>query len=240
MGLLAVPRALGPQAADDLGERRHLAGDRRGEGRDVDGREVVGLDRPVELVPGHLDDALVGQAEALEHDDGGLGARVGGVTRVDDVADGQLDRRTARRGRRTGRRAAGPAPPPPRSAKRWPSTRRTPSLDRVDAEAHPRQVEERQRRHQLDRHPSSATQQLDRVLGHDRRAGHGVQHLAVLGGRRHQRLDDAGVDVVDARRPRRRGRRSSSPRPRRGADGWRRGAQEAVGDAVDRRRAPPA
>ena len=52
VGLLAVPRALGPQRADQLVEARHLAGDRRGERGDPERGEVVGVDGAVEVVPG--------------------------------------------------------------------------------------------------------------------------------------------------------------------------------------------
>ena len=47
VGLLAVPRALGPQRADELVEAGDLAGDRLGEHRDPQRREVVGLDGAV-------------------------------------------------------------------------------------------------------------------------------------------------------------------------------------------------
>ena len=51
VGLLAVPRALGPQRADELVEAGHLAGDGLGQRRDPQRREVVGLDGAVEVVP---------------------------------------------------------------------------------------------------------------------------------------------------------------------------------------------
>ena len=73
--------ARGPTGTRPAGVRtssanaHQLAGDRRGQRGDVERREVVGLDRPVEVVPRHLDDALVGQAEALQHDGDGTGRR---------------------------------------------------------------------------------------------------------------------------------------------------------------------
>ena len=70
VGLLAIPGALGPERADQLGEAGHLAGHRVGQARDPERGEVVGVDDAIEVVPGHLDDRLVGQAEALEDHDG--------------------------------------------------------------------------------------------------------------------------------------------------------------------------
>ena len=85
--------------------------------------------------------------------------------------------------------------------------------------------------------PVVGAQRAHAALEHERRAGDGVQHLAVLGGGGDEPLDDRGVDVVEAvgrlvevvERRRASGTRS--------ALGCRRGAQEAVRDALDRRAA---
>ena len=47
-------------------------------------------------------------------------------------------------------------------------------------------------------HPLVGEQRAHRALEHERRAGHGVQHLAVLDGGGDERLDDRRVDVVEA------------------------------------------
>jgi hypothetical protein len=65
-----------------------------------------------------------------------------------------------------------------------------PQLDRVDPEAGPGQVEERQRRQHLDVEVGVGEQLLDGPLGHHRGAGHQVEHLAPVG----SRLDRGGPD----------------------------------------------
>ena len=47
-----------------------MGGDRLGQPRDPQRGQVVGLDRAVEVLPGHLDQALVGQAEVRQQRDG--------------------------------------------------------------------------------------------------------------------------------------------------------------------------
>ena len=200
VGLLPVPRALGPQAADDLGERRHLAGDRAppaGAGtRDV--RWSGSTDRSSSCHGTSVTSSSC-EAQALEHDGDRLG--VVAVARVDQLAHRQLD---------LGQHAPAVALP---HEQRPPLPRRVPGeavavdqahpgLHGVDAEPHPGQVDEGQARHQLDRHPVVGQQPLDGVLGHQRRPGHGVEDLAVGGGRGNEPLDDGGVHVLDARRPR--------------------------------------
>ena len=59
MGLLSIPRALLAQRAGQLVEPHVVVADRASETRDVDARQVVGLDRAVELAPRRLDDTLV-------------------------------------------------------------------------------------------------------------------------------------------------------------------------------------
>ena len=68
VGLLGVPGALGAQGGDQLDEPLHLPRHRRRQLRYVEGGEVVGLDRPVEVVPRDLGHGLVGQAQPLQHD----------------------------------------------------------------------------------------------------------------------------------------------------------------------------
>ena len=71
---------------------------------------------------------------------------------------------------------------------------------RVDAEPRPHEIDERQRGHdgQLDHAGRRRlTEQLDRPLADRRRAGHGVQHFAVLAGGGDESSSDLGIDVID-------------------------------------------
>ena len=167
VGLLPVPRAALPQGADQLGEAGHLARHRRGQHRDVQRREVVGLDLPVEVVPGHGAHRLVGQPQAGQHH---RRQPVGGLDRQLDVGQHRLGVALGHQQR----------PPLARRLDREPVPvdQPRPRRHRVDAQAGPGQVGERHARHQLDRHPGVGQQQLDRALGHQRRPRHGVQHLA--------------------------------------------------------------
>ena len=81
------------------------------------------------------------------------------------------------------------------------STRRTPCGQRVDAQCHPGQVEEGEGRTCGHLHPAVGPQQVNGALGHRRRPGHGVDDGFGyrLDRRRHQRLDDPGVDLVERR-----------------------------------------
>ena len=159
--------------------------------------EVVGLD-PVELGPRDALDPLVGQAEALEHHDLG----VVGHARVDAGVEGELhvgehvgavalgdEQRTTLPRRLDGEAVAVDDPHA--------------DGDGVDAEAHPGQVEERQRRQHLDLDPVVGEEQLDGVLGHQGRAGHGVEHA-----RRARRRRPPGARRSPGR-PRRSSRRAS-------------------------------
>ena len=56
VGLLSIPRALLAQRAGQFVEPHVVVADRASETRHVDAREVVGLDRSVELAPRGLDD----------------------------------------------------------------------------------------------------------------------------------------------------------------------------------------
>ena len=81
VGLLTVPWALGARGAHEFVEGDEFGADRRGEARYVDRGQVIGLERTVEIVPTDRSNGLVGQTEALQHDD-----RLGGA-----VVDRQLD-----------------------------------------------------------------------------------------------------------------------------------------------------
>ena len=70
-----------------------------------------------------------------------------------------------------------------------------PGLDRVDARAGEGDVEERHRREHAALDALVVAQALHRAFEHERRAGHGVQDVAVLGGRGDESLGDLGVDV---------------------------------------------
>ena len=70
-------------------------------------------------------------------------------------------------------------------------------FDRIDPQPGPHQIEERHRRNQLDLDPFVGNQGADRLFEHQRRPRNGVQHLAVLGGRRHEPFDDRRVHVLE-------------------------------------------
>ena len=71
-------------------------------------------------------------------------------------------------------------------------------LDRIDAEPRPHDVEERHRRQHDALDAGVGAQRAHRSLEHERRAGHGVQHLAVLGRGGDEALGDLGVHVLEA------------------------------------------
>ena len=210
VGLLPVPRALLAQRAGQLVEPHVVVADRRAEVRHVDAGEVVGVDRPVELAPGRLDDPFVVGTEALQDRHrlvaGGLldgqldvGEHPVGVG-VGDQQRPALDRR--RRGRSRGRRRAAP-PPRPGRCRAGPTRRRgttAPAARRTSTR------------------PSS-TQQPHGALEHERRAGHRVEDLAVLGGRGDEPFDDRRRTRRRSGRPSRRRRRTWSRRATRWALG---------------------
>ena len=68
-------------------------------------------------------------------------------------------------------------------------------LDRIDAEAGEGDIEERHRRQHDALDPVVVAQVPYRAFQHERRTGHGVEDVAVLGGRGDQALGDLGVDV---------------------------------------------
>ena len=69
MGLLLIPRALLAERAGQFVEPHVVVADRASETRDVDARQVVGLDRSVELAPRRLDDTLVLGPQRLQDRD---------------------------------------------------------------------------------------------------------------------------------------------------------------------------
>ncbi len=137
---------------------------------------MIGLDGTVDVGPRHLEHGLVGQAQALQHDD----RLVRAEARVDATVEGQLHV-----GEHVHRVALGDEQRAPLAggvdveALAVDDPHRP--GDGVDAEPGPRQVEERQRRDDLDYEVLTnlglGQQQLDGVLGDDRRAGHGVDQL---------------------------------------------------------------
>ena len=71
-----------------------------------------------------------------------------------------------------------------------------PGLDGIDAETSPGHVEERHRRPHAALDPIVG-EQAHRAFEHERRARHGVEDVAVLGGRGDEPVDDLGVDVLE-------------------------------------------
>ena len=147
VGLLAVPRALDPQGGHQLDQARHLARHRARPARAGTARSG-GPARP----PGRARRPTPRRCArrrcpAPGAPPPGASAASGGL---DPLVQGQLDVRQHERPSRTGPPAADPRWPAASTPKRWPSTTRTPEGDRVDAQPGPGQVEERQRRHDLD------------------------------------------------------------------------------------------
>ena len=184
MRLLAVPRALVAQAADDAVEADQLGPDRLRHVRDVEAGEVVRHDAAVEVLPADGQHLLVGQAEALEDDD---------LVRARAV-DGELDVREDPR-----RVGVGDQHRPPlaggRGGELVPVDQADAGLDRVDPQPPVGQVEERQPRHDAHVHPRVGEQVAHAALEHVGRAGHRVDDLAVLLGGVDQRVGDGLVDV---------------------------------------------
>ena len=178
MRLLAVPRAVLAQPADELVEGDEVAGHGPGQRRDPDRRQVVRHDGPVEVVPVDGLDPLVGQAEMVE--DGGRRRRLVGREAVD--VDGELDR-----GEHVGRPALGDeqraALAGRLSLELGPVDQPDAGRDRVDAEPRPGEVEEGEGRDDRDVHPRVGPQQLDGALGDQWRAGHAVDDGFALSGR---------------------------------------------------------
>ena len=159
MRLLAVPRALGPQLAHQFDEPHHLGRHGRGEHRQPQRGEVVGVDhaRSIEVGPRDLAHGLVGQPEPLQHD-----GRRRRVVLERELDLGQHLGRVALRHQQWARLAGGVD----REALAVDDAHR--HRDRVDPEPGPREVEERQAGHDLDLDPPVRPQQLDGALGDQR------------------------------------------------------------------------
>ena len=116
------------------------------------------------------------------------------------------------------------------------------ALDRIDAEADPREIEERQRRHHRDVDPRIGEEQFHRVLGDEWRAGHRVEHGARCDRSGDEALDDGRihlvhhrcglVDIVEARGVDDCGRRRMAPGAHESDRGGLDGAQRAGGEEV--------
>ena len=167
-----------PQGARQLVEADVLLADRCGEARDVDRGEVVGVDGLIELRPGGLDELLVVGAEGLQDDDPLVA--VGAL-------DGELDVAQNPVGMSVGNEQW-PAFAGGGGGEVVPVDQSHTGFDRVDAEPRPGDVEKRHRGHDVDVDAVVARCTLAKVangaLEHERRAGHGVQNLAVLDARR--------------------------------------------------------
>ena len=183
--LLAVPRAPLPQRAGELVEADVVVADGVGKVGDVHTRQMIGVDGAVEIGPGRADDVLVGGTEALEDRD-----RLAAVRPLDSELDvrehpvgmGVGDQQwTVRTTGGTGELVS--------------VDEANADLDRVDSEACPGEVEKRQRRQHVAADARIGAEQLNRTFEDERRPGHGVEDLALLGGVGDEPLDDLGVDV---------------------------------------------
>ncbi len=152
---------------------------------------MVGVDVAVEVGERQLGDVLVGEADALQHRHHGLGRpaveerelHVGQDERMVALCDQQRGARVERR--RLERTAVDDA-----GARR----------ERVDPDAGPRGVGERQPGDHPQRDPAvtfGIVEQLDRALGHGRVPGDRVHDLAVLRRGTDERLDDRGVTRIE-------------------------------------------
>ncbi len=173
--LFDVPRTLLAQRAGELVEAHVLGADRRGEFGDPDRREVVGVDRAIEFGPRGVDDAFVGRAERLQDRDGFVAG--GAVDRELDVRQHPVGVRVGdeQRAAFAGRRGGEVVTVDEADAR----------LDRIDAEPGVGDVEERHRGQDLELDVRRAVgasfpQVAHGAFEHERRAGHGVQDLAVV------------------------------------------------------------
>ena len=199
MGLRPVPRAALAQRVHERDEPGHLGAG--GHGRAAAARaghvergEVVGLHGPVELPPVDRGDHLVLEPEMVqEHRPGQRrGRRRPGRDSLTSESSWR-DQHWATRN--------GPRSPASHRSERGGVDETDPLGQRVDAECRPGQVQEGERRDDRDLDPVVGAQQLDGALGHERRSGHGVDdrlRRRVDRGR-DQRLDDAGVHLVEGR-----------------------------------------
>jgi len=190
VGLLAIPRALFAQRARQSVQSRHLAGDRLTESRHVQRREVVGLDavlgrETVEVAPCDAHDSLVGQPEVVQH-------------HRSLVTAGRLVRELHLRQHPVGvalrdEKRASLARRGLRELVRIHQFHRR--VDRVDAEAQPREIQETHRGKHAYFDALICAQSAHAVFEHSGRAGYGVQRRAVAqcGGR--NSLGNRGVHL---------------------------------------------
>jgi len=187
MGLFAVPRASLAKRAGKVVQSRHLAGDRRVEARDVEAREMVGLEHPVDVRPRRVDDAFVGQAEVVQQDDGLVATRI--VVRQLHVREHPVGMRLGHEERSS---VAGGM-----FGEAMPVDDAHAVVHWIDTERGPCEIEEAHRRNDVGHHARVATQLVDGGLQDERRSRHCIEHLAV--GRRlvHESLDDRAIDLVE-------------------------------------------
>ena len=188
VGLLPIPRATLPQRAGELVEADVVVGDGVGQVSHIDTRQMVGLDGAIEVGPRRLDDAFVGGAEALQ--DRHRFAAVGPLDRQLDVREHPVGMGVGDQ-QRTVLTAGG-------AGELVPVDEAHAGLDRIDAEARPGDVEERQRRQHVAPDPLVGSEQRHRAFEDERRPGDGVEDLGVLGGTGDEPLDDLGIDVGEA------------------------------------------
>jgi hypothetical protein len=195
---LLVPRAPGPQGADELHEPGQLGRGRYRQTRHPQRRQMVGLDGAVDVRPGHCGDRLVGQTEMVKEHANRL--RPG----ADRQIEGELDLREHGTAVALGHEE-GAALPGHIDAERGGVDDTDTGGNRVDAQPLPRQVQKRQGRNHLGGDAVVGPQQLDRPFGYERRTRHQVADVGTGGrllghhlGRRHDVFDDGPVDVVEA------------------------------------------
>ena len=158
VGLGLIPRALVAKHSDELIESSELMRDRLGHLRDEQRREVVRIEHAIDLRPRHLDNLLVGEAEVMEKH----GARWWFLERKFDVGHHMVGVRVGHEQR--------PCMPGRSGREHMTVDQPNPGLDRIEAEAGPHQVEERNGWQQLDLDPVDLPKQGDAVLKYQRRA----------------------------------------------------------------------
>ena len=142
VGLGPVPGAAAPQRAHQLLEARSARRHRRRQPPDPQAGEVVGADRSVQVRPRHRGDRLVGQAQALQDDDRLVGASSTASLMSESTS------RVSHWATSSGPPLAGGL-----DGEALPVDQPHAGRQRVDAEAGPGQVEERQGRFILDLDP---------------------------------------------------------------------------------------
>ena len=227
VGLLAVPRALGPQVRTSSAKRASSAAtgaassgihsEVRWSGSTTRSRSSQATSRTASSGrPRRWSD---GDRRSVLHRQLDVGQHVAAVALADQqraALPGRLDREA------------------------WPSTSRAPAATGSTPSRAQARSRNDSRGQDVDVDAAVGPEQLDGALGHQRRAGHGVEHLAVLGRRRPPR--SSTIAAYTSSNGRRRARRRSSKLDGVGdGDGGRvpAGAQEPVRDALDGLRAAP-